>query len=89
MADQVKITVTENGPLSVKGPLTLVDQDGNQYDLGARKHIRRRAVPASEETAIWTGAVEARRRALPVPDALAHALRSRSSSRDLASGPPR
>lgn len=39
MADLVKITVTENGPLSVKGPITLVDQDGNEYDLGARKRV--------------------------------------------------
>ena len=39
MADPVKITVTETGPLSVKGPITLVDQDGNQYDLGARKRV--------------------------------------------------
>lgn len=35
----VKITVTENGPLSVKGPITLVDQDGNEYDVGARKRV--------------------------------------------------
>jgi len=39
VADPVKITVTENGPLSVKGPITLVDQDGNEYDLGARKRV--------------------------------------------------
>lgn len=39
MPDSVKITVTESGPLSVKGPITLIDQDGNQYDLGARKRI--------------------------------------------------
>jgi len=39
VADLVKITVTENGPLSVKGPITLVDQDGNEYDLGARKRV--------------------------------------------------
>jgi CDGSH-type Zn-finger protein len=35
----VKITVTENGPLSVKGPFTLVDQDGNTYELGGRKRV--------------------------------------------------
>lgn len=39
MADPVKITVTRNGPLSIKGPITLVDQDGSEYDLGARKRI--------------------------------------------------
>lgn len=35
----VKITVTENGPLSVRGPITLVDQVGNEYDVGARKRV--------------------------------------------------
>lgn len=35
----VTITVTENGPLSIKGPITLVDQDGNQYDITARKRV--------------------------------------------------
>ncbi len=35
----VTITATENGPLSVKGPITLIDQDGNQYDLGSRKRV--------------------------------------------------
>lgn len=39
MTDQVKITVTENGPLSVKGPVTLVDQDGAAHDPGARKRV--------------------------------------------------
>ena len=35
----VRITVTENGPLSIKGPITLIDQDGNQYDITARKRV--------------------------------------------------
>ena len=39
MADEVKITVTENGPLSVKGPFTLVDADGNAYDIAGRKRV--------------------------------------------------
>jgi len=39
MTDQVTITVTENGPLSVKGPFRLVDADGNAYDVGARKRV--------------------------------------------------
>ena len=39
MTDQVRITVTENGPLSVKGPFTVVDADGNEYDLGGRKRV--------------------------------------------------
>ena len=38
-APEVKITVTEGGPLSVKGPVTLVDQDGNEFDVGGRKRI--------------------------------------------------
>ena len=39
MSDQLKITVTENGPLSVRGPFTLVDQDGNEYDISGRKRV--------------------------------------------------
>jgi len=35
----VTITATENGPLSVKGPFRLVDADGNEYDIGARKRV--------------------------------------------------
>jgi len=35
MAD-VKITVRNNGPYRVEGPITLVDADGNEYDLSAR-----------------------------------------------------
>ena len=40
MSDQVRITVTENGPLSVRGPITLVDQDGNEYDVSDRKRVK-------------------------------------------------
>jgi len=32
----VEITATENGPLKVRGSLTLTDVDGNQYDLSDR-----------------------------------------------------
>ena len=35
MAD-VKITVRQNGPYRVEGDITLVDADGNQYDLSSR-----------------------------------------------------
>lgn len=35
----VTINVTENGPLSVKGPFRLVDADGNEYDIGERKRV--------------------------------------------------
>ncbi len=33
---EVQIKATENGPLQVKGPLTLTDVDGNVYDLSDR-----------------------------------------------------
>lgn len=39
MTEHVRITVTENGPLSVRGPFTLVDQDGEQYDIAGRKRV--------------------------------------------------
>ena len=35
----VRITATENGPLSVRGPFILVDQDGNEYDVAGRKRV--------------------------------------------------
>lgn len=35
----VSIDVTENGPLSVKGPFRLIDADGNEYDIGERKRV--------------------------------------------------
>ena len=34
----VRIRVTEHGPLRVKGPITLEDPDGNNYEI-ARKTI--------------------------------------------------
>lgn len=33
--DEVEIKVRENGPYKVTGPVTLIDADGNRYDLGA------------------------------------------------------
>ena len=35
MAD-VKITIRDNGPLRVEGPITLVDANGSEHDLSAR-----------------------------------------------------
>lgn len=35
----VSINVTENGPLSVKGPFRLIDAGGNEYDISARKRV--------------------------------------------------
>jgi CDGSH-type Zn-finger protein len=36
---EVKITVKRNGPYRVEGPITLVDADGNQYDLSGKPAI--------------------------------------------------
>ncbi len=33
---EVKITARNNGPYRVEGPVTLVDADGNEYDLTER-----------------------------------------------------
>jgi CDGSH-type Zn-finger protein len=38
MAD-VKITVKKNGPYRVEGAFTLVDAEGNQYDLGGKTAV--------------------------------------------------
>jgi len=35
----VSITVTENGPLSVKGPVRLIDADNNEYDITERRRV--------------------------------------------------
>lgn len=35
----VSINVTENGPLSVKGPFRLIDADGNDFDIDARRRV--------------------------------------------------
>ena len=31
--DEVEIKVRENGPYRVRGPVTLIDADGNEFDL--------------------------------------------------------
>ncbi len=36
MADVVEIKASENGPYLVRGPVHLVDADGNAYDLSER-----------------------------------------------------
>ena len=56
MSDQVRITVTENGPLSVRGPITLVDQDGNEYDISDRKRVKLCRCGASETKPFCDGA---------------------------------
>jgi CDGSH-type Zn-finger protein len=33
---EVTITVRENGPYRVEGPIRLIDSDGNEYDLSNR-----------------------------------------------------
>jgi len=35
----VSITPMENGPYIVRGPVTLLDVDGNEYDVSERKTI--------------------------------------------------
>lgn len=36
---EVKITTRENGPLLVTGPITLVDHQGNTWDLGGKDSV--------------------------------------------------
>jgi len=35
----VQITVRENGPYIVRGPVTVEDSDGNEYDVRERKSV--------------------------------------------------
>lgn len=35
----VRVKVVQNGPLQVKGPVELVDHDGNRYDIGGRRTV--------------------------------------------------
>lgn len=35
----VTITVSNNGPYRVAGPVRVVDADGNEYDLSAKKRV--------------------------------------------------
>jgi hypothetical protein len=68
MTDRVRITVTENGPLSRRGPLPLVDQDGDEYDIAGRK-------PPSPSTSPGSAHAEAR------SSSRLSAARARSSAR--------
>lgn len=38
-AGEVVITVRENGPYAVNGPARIVDVDGNEYDVSAKKRV--------------------------------------------------
>ena len=38
MAD-VKIQLRENGPFLVSGPVTVIDHEGNEFDLGGKETI--------------------------------------------------
>jgi CDGSH-type Zn-finger protein len=38
-SEGVKITVRENGPYLVEGPVRLVDAEGNEYDLSTKKRV--------------------------------------------------
>lgn len=35
----VEAKVIQNGPLQMKGPIRLLDHDGNAYDIGARRSV--------------------------------------------------
>lgn len=37
--DRVQITVRENGPYRVTGPATIIDADGNEYDISGKKAV--------------------------------------------------
>jgi len=37
--EDVQITARENGPYLVKGPISLVDSDGNAYDVGGKELV--------------------------------------------------
>jgi CDGSH-type Zn-finger protein len=37
--DEVVITIRNNGPYLVEGPVRLVDADGKPYDLGGKKRF--------------------------------------------------
>lgn len=37
---EVRIKVFENGPLVVKGPIQLVDADGNAYDVSEQRIVK-------------------------------------------------
>jgi CDGSH-type Zn-finger protein len=39
VGDEVVITIRTNGPYVVEGPARLVDADGNEYDLSAKKRV--------------------------------------------------
>ena len=36
---KVTITVKENGPYNVEGPVRIVDAQGNEYDISAKKRV--------------------------------------------------
>jgi CDGSH-type Zn-finger protein len=37
--ESVEIRVRENGPYVVRGPVRLVDADGNEYDIAGKKAV--------------------------------------------------
>jgi CDGSH-type Zn-finger protein len=37
--EEVVVRVRENGPYLVRGPVRLIDADGNEYDLSGRKSV--------------------------------------------------
>ena len=61
---EVVIKVRHNGPYKVTGPVTLIDADGNEYDIGEPGRADRRCAAAV-----------ARRRSRSATHALADRLR--------------
>ncbi len=39
MTEEVTVRLRENGPILISGPITLVDTQGNAYDLSGKANI--------------------------------------------------
>lgn len=52
----VKIQLRENGPFLVSGPVTVVDHEGNEFDLGGKETIALCRCGASENRPFCDGA---------------------------------
>ena len=56
MSEVVKITVRNNGPLRIEGPITLVDHEGKPFDLCGRTMISLCRCGLSETKPLCDGA---------------------------------
>jgi CDGSH iron-sulfur domain-containing protein 3 len=74
-APPVSIKVVDSGPLQVKGPIRLLDHDGTEYDVPARRAVflcrcgQSRAKPFCDGSHQRTGFSAEERAAEAVPDA--------------------